>query len=373
MAPEPRPTPLLDALQRSGAEFVEWEGRLWADHFGDPEREHHAVRRDVGVWDLSPLRKWEFQGPDALRAANYIFTPDLGHLDRGRIRYAPFCDGDGGMLGDAIVFRVAGDRLWTFTARDCDGEHFRDAASGLNVAIRSITDEWACLAVQGPGARELLRPFLPDIARLPYFRFWPEPVPLAGRSCWVARIGYSGELGYELFCRAPESEGLWDALLASGGTPYGLAATETLRIEAGLILIGREYLPQRSNPYDVSLDRLVRLEKGRFIGREALRAIAAGPVHRLITILVEGSAATIPPAGTPITTEAGRVGRVTSACWSPTFGAVLALGVVDRRAAQEGSPVRLPVPAGDRPGTTGLPGTMRMAPMYDPDRTRARS
>lgn len=367
MAPETRRTLLFDALRKAGAEFVEWEGCLWADHFGDPRREHQEVRQDVGVWDLSPLRKWEFRGPDALHAADYIFTQDLRHLQPGQIRYAPFCDGDGKMMGDATVFRVGEGRLWVFTARDWDGEHFRAAASGFDVAIRSITDELACLAVQGPGAREFLRPFLPDIVHLPYFGFWPEPVPLAGRPCWVARIGYSGEPGYELFCRSPESEGLWDTLLAAGGIPYGLAATETLRIEAGLILLGRDYLPHRSTPYDVSLDRLVRLEKGRFLGQEALRAIAADPPRCLITILVKGNADTIPPAGTPITQASGTVGMVTSSCRSPTFGAVLALGVVERSTAEEGGRVRLPGPTGE------LSGTVRMVPMHDPERTRARS
>lgn len=364
MAPEPRRTLLFDALRRAGAEFVEWEGYLWADHFGDPTREHHAVRQHVGVWDLSPLRKWEFRGPDALGAADYIFTQDLRHLGLGQIRYAPFCDGDGRMMGDATVFHVGEDRLWTFTARDEDGDHFRAAVSGFDVAVEPITDELACLQVQGPGARELLRPFRPDIADLPYFRFWPEPVPLAGMSCRVARIGYSGELGYELFCRPEDSEGLWDALLASGGTPYGLAATETLRIEAGLILIGRDYVPHRSSPYDVSLDGLVRLGKGRFIGQEALRAIATNPPRRLVTILVEGT--TIPPAGTLIQREGGTVGMVTSSCWSPTFGAVFALGVVERSTTQEGSSVRLPLAGGE------LSGSMRMAPMHDPERARAR-
>ena len=351
----------------AGAEFVEWEGRLWADHFGDPRREHHAVRRDVGIWDVSPLRKWEFRGPDALRAADRIFTPDLRHLEPGQIRYAPFCDRAGGMMGDATVFHVGEGRLWTFTARDCDGQHFRAAVSGFDVAIASITDELACLQVQGPGAREFLRPFLPDIAQLPYFRFWPEPVDLAGCSCWVARIGYSGEVGYELFCRSPEAENLFDALLASGGIPYGLAATETLRIEAGLILIGRDYLPHRSNPYDVSLDRLVCLGKGPFIGQEALRAIAASPPRRLITVLVDGGGSdAVPPPGTPIRKEGRTVGTVTSSCSSPTFGTALALGVVERSMAEEGSPVRLPVPAGE------LSATMRMAPVHDPKRTRAR-
>jgi aminomethyltransferase len=364
MAPEPRRTVLFEVLRRAGAEFVEWEGWLWADHFGDPRREHHAVRRDVGVWDLSPLRKWEFQGPDAAHAADYIFTQDIRALEPGQLRYSPFCDRDGKMVGDATVFNVAKGRLWTFTARDSDGEHFREAASGFDVAIRSITDELACLQIQGPGAREFLREFVSDIAHLSYFRFWPEPVSLAGVSCWVARIGYSGELGYELFCHSRQAEGLWDALLASRGMPYGLAAAETLRIEAGLILIGRDYLPHRSSPYDVSLDRLVRLEKGRFIGKEALETIAASPPRRLITIVVESNT-TLPPTGTPIMKAGSTIGMVTSSCWSPTYGTVLALGIVERAAAEEGGRVQIGATAGH------LSGTMRTAPMHDPHRARS--
>jgi glycine cleavage system aminomethyltransferase T len=363
-APEPRRTLLFDALRKAGAEFVEWEGCLWADHFGDATREHHAVRQHVGIWDLSPLRKWEFRGPDAIDAADYIFTQDLRSLEPGQIRYSPFCDGEGRMLGDATVFHVGEGRLWIFTARDEDGGHFRAEACGFDVAVETITDDLSCLQVQGPRAREFLRHFLPGIGDLRYFRFWPEPVDVAGRSCRVARVGYSGELGYELFCRSEDSEGLWDTLLTSGGTPYGLAATETLRIEAGLILIGRDYVPHRSTPYDVSLDGLVRLGKGRFIGQDALRAIAASPPRCLVTVLVEGDR--VPPAGTPVNQDGVTVGMLTSSCWSPTFGAVLALGVVERNSAQEGRGVQLPGPGG------GLRGTLRTAPMRDPERARAR-
>jgi len=363
---EPRRTVLFDVLRRCGAEFVEWEGCLWADHFGDPQREHHAVRRDVGIWDLSPLRKWEFRGPDAANAADNIFTHDIHALEPGQLRYSPFCDADGQMIGDATVFKVTEGWLWTFTARDDDGQHFREAASGFDVAIQSVTDELACLQVQGPAARELLQRFAPDIGELPYFRFWSEPVALAGVACWVARIGYSGELGYELFCHPCEAEGLWDALLAAGGTPYGLAAADTLRIEAGLILIGRDYVPHRSSPYDVSLDPLVRLEKDRFVGKEALKTVAASPPRRLVSIAVRSNAP-IPPPGTPITKEGIPVGMVTSACQSPTFGAVLALGVAERAASEEESEVQLQASSGI------VSGTMTTAPMHDPKRTRARS
>ena len=211
-----------------------------------------------------------------------------------------------------------------------------------------------------------MREFVRDIAHLSYFRFWPEPVSLADVSCWVARIGYSGELGYELFCHPCEAEWLWDALLASRGMPYGLAAAETLRIEAGLILIGRDYVPHRSSPYDVSLDRLVRLEKDRFIGKEALERIAASPPRRLVTIVVESNTA-LPPTGTPITKEGRTIGMVTSSCWSPTYGTSLALGVVERAAAEEGSEVQI------RASAENISGTMTTAPMHDPKRTRARS
>jgi aminomethyltransferase len=269
------------------------------------------------------------------------------------------------MIGDATVFKVAEDWLWTFTARDNDVDHFCEAARDFDATIQSVTDELACLQVQGPAAREFLEKFAPDIVELPYFRFWSEPVPVAGVPCWIARIGYSGELGYELFCHPCEAEGLWNALLAAGAAPYGLAAAETLRIEAGLILIGRDYVPYRSSPYDVSLDRLVRLDKARFIGKEALEAIAACPPRRLVTIAVHGN--TVPPGGTAVTKEGSPVGMVTSSCWSPTFGVVLALGVVERAAAEDGSQVRLQTSAGY------LSGTLSTAPMHDPERMRARS
>ncbi len=353
-----RRTYLSEVHRRAGARFVEWEGRLWVDHFGDPEREHHAVRRDVGVWDLSPLRKWELRGRRAAEAAEEIFTHDIRALEPGQIRYSPFCDRQGMMIGDATVFKVREDRLWLFTARDSDGEHVSEVARGFDVATRPITDELGCLQVQGPGARDLLSAFVPDIADLAYFRFSPEPVGLANVSCWVARIGYSGEVGYELFCASGEAEALWNALLASGASPYGLAAAETLRIEAGLIRLGREYVPHRSSPYDLSLDELVCLEKDRFIGKEALQGIATRPPRRLVTTVVEDHVA-VPPPGAPISIGGRRIGTVTSSCRSPTFNTVIALGIVDRASAEEGPGVEI------LPGSEELIGTIRPGPMLD--------
>ena len=111
----------FDRVQRDmGCEFMDWEGWYWPNHFGDPVAEHHAVRRDVGVWDESPLRKWDFRGRDALAAADRIFTNDMLGLEVGQVRYAPFCDANGKMVGDGTVFKVADDSAWVITALDSE-------------------------------------------------------------------------------------------------------------------------------------------------------------------------------------------------------------------------------------------------------------
>src|ERR1700746_976260 len=130
----------FDRVERElGCDFMDWEGWYWPNHFGDAVAEHHAVRRDVGVWDESPLRKWDFRGRDALRAADRIFTNDMLGLKVGQIRSAPFRDPDEKMVGDAPVFRFADDHAWVITALDSDLDHFHEVAAGLDVAIEPIT------------------------------------------------------------------------------------------------------------------------------------------------------------------------------------------------------------------------------------------
>ena len=117
--------------QRMGVELMDWEGWYWPNHFGDPAAEHRAVREDVGVWDESPLRKWDFSGPDALAAADRIFTNDMLGLEIGQVRYAPFCDENGKMVGDGTVFKFTDASCWVITALDSDLDHFQDVVDGL--------------------------------------------------------------------------------------------------------------------------------------------------------------------------------------------------------------------------------------------------
>lgn len=357
----------FDAPQRElGCEFMDWEGWSWPNHFGDPVAEHRAVREGVGVWDESPLRKWDFRGPDALRAADRIFTNDMLGLTVGQVRYAPFCDEHGKMVGDGTVFKFDDDHAWVITALDSDLDQFGAVVAGLDVAIRPITAELPHVQLQGPRSRELLAGITDaDVGALGYFRFLPEQVRVGGVPAWVSRTGYSGELGYEIFCAPDDAPELWAALTAAGAVPYGLAAVETLRIESGLIFIGYDYFQHETGPFDVSLDKVVRLDTGDFEGREALAKTAPGPPRRMVTLVVDGREA--PEYGAAVALDGEPAGTLTSPCESPTLGEVIGLAVVETRFAEPGT--QLEVALGD--GRVGA--TVGPLPIYDPEKRRPRS
>jgi aminomethyltransferase len=357
----------FDASQRElGCEFMDWEGWLWPNHFGDPVAEHRTVRERVGVWDESPLRKWDFRGRDALRAADRIFTNDMLGLEHGQIRYAPFCDSDGKMVGDGTVFKFDDEHAWVITALDSDLQHFEEVASGLDVAIEPITAELPHVQLQGPHSRGLLGGLCDaDVSSLGYFRFLRQPVRVGGVPAWVSRTGYSGELGYEIFCTPGEAPALWAALTAAGASPYGLAAVETLRIESGLIFIGYDYFQHDTNPYDMSLEKVVRLDTGDFNGKHALAETAKSPPRRLVTLAVEGG--TAPEYGAAVTSGGEPAGTLTSPCESPTLGRVIGLAVLHARFASPGR--RVDVALGE--GTTAA--TVEPLPIYDPEKRRPRA
>jgi aminomethyltransferase len=366
MSAEAVPTAFDEPQRRLGCEFMDWEGWLWPNHFGDPVGEHRAVRERVGVWDESPLRKWDFRGRDALRAADRIFTNDMLGLQRGQVRYAPFCDADGAMVGDGTVFRFADDHAWVITALDSDLDHFKEVVGDLDVAIEPITHDLPHAQLQGPGARDLLAGISDaDLTGLGYFRFLPDQVRVGGVPVWVSRTGYSGELGYEIFCAPADAEQLWAAVTGAGAVPYGLAAVETLRIESGLIFIGYDYFQHETGPYDMSLDRVIRLDAGDFNGRDVLAEVAENPPRRFVTLALDGDE--VPEYGAALTSDGEPAGTLTSPCESPTLGRVIGLAMVEARFAAPGA--RVEVAIGD--GTAGA--TVEALPIYDPEKRRPRN
>jgi aminomethyltransferase len=357
----------FDRVQRElGCEYMDWEGWYWPNHFGDPSAEHRAVREDAGVWDESPLRKWELRGKDALRAADRIFTNDMLGLEVGQVRYGPFCDENGKMVGDGTVFKFADDHAWAITALDSDLDHIHEVVEGIDVAIEPITEQLPHVQLQGPRSRELLAGLTDaDVAGLRYFRFWPDQVEVGGVPCWVSRTGYSGELGYELFCAPEHAEDLWATVTGAGARPYGLAAVETLRIESGLIFIGYDYFQHETDPFDMSLDKVIRLDTEDFQGKQALLETAKAPPRRLVTLTVEGGEA--PEYGAAVTVDGEPIGTLTSPCGSPTLGRVIGLAVLETRFADPET--RVDVALGD--GT--VPATVATLPIYDPEKRRPRS
>jgi len=366
MTDAPVRSPIHAAQERIGGTFDDWDGWLWTTGFGDRDGEYRAVREDVGAWDVSALIKWDFRGPDALAAADRLLTNDVLGLADGQVRYGAMVDEAGRFVDDATVYRFAADHAWVMTNLLEMVEHFALVTGGLDVAIDCIVHDLPQVSIQGPRARELLTRLAPDAAleRLRYFRFTPDPVSVAGIPAWVSRTGVTGELGYELFCRPDVAEGLWEAVTAGGGArPIGFDAIDVLRIEAGIVLPGYDYTPGESTPYDVSFDRLVKLDGREFFGRAALAAIAADPPQRLVGLRIDGDE--VPEAGAEIRRDGRVIGGVTSPTDSPAFGTI-ALGVVSTAGAGSG---RVEVAVGD-----GWVSAELGAPaVYDPDKRRTHS
>ncbi len=361
----PDSSPLQAIQARQGARFMEWQGAAWALDFGDPVAEHHAVRDAAGIWDLSPLRTWELRGPDAAAAGDRLFTNAVGEAPPGRARYGLLCDERGAIVNDAVVFRLAPDRLWLFTSRDADGVHLERHLCG-DVTLEAITDVLAGVGLQGPRGRRILAALTPGLPALPPFALLPAPVDVGGVECLIARLAYGGELGYELFCAPERAEALWLALTAAGARPYGLGAMQTLRIEAGLVLVDADFIPGQTSPFDVSLDRFVRLDKPDLVGRAALAEIAASPPWRLMALTLEGDE--LPPPGAALVRAGERVGTVTSACRSPTLGGVIGLGRIARACAEPRTRVGVVAAGGG-----AVPATLAAPPLYDPERRRPRA
>jgi aminomethyltransferase len=329
-----RDTPLLNVHERLGATMTEFAGWRMPLRYGSETAEHNAVRTDAALFDLSHMGEIAVTGPGAGDALDYAVCGWPSKLAVGRARYTMICAPDGGILDDLIIYRQAPERFLVVAnasnAAVVLGElHSRCSGRAL------VTDESAVtglVSIQGPNGPGFLAKVTDTaLAAMPYYAGAYGRV--AGREAWIARTGYTGEDGFEIFCAPEDCEPVWDALAGSGadgrGVPAaGLAARDTLRLEAGMPLYGNELGPDVT-PYEAGLGRVVRLDKpGDFVGREALAARAAqGPRRTLIGLL--GLSRRVPRHGYAVLSDAGeRVGVVTSGAPSPTLGRPIAMAYV---------------------------------------------
>ncbi|SFC97930.1 glycine cleavage system aminomethyltransferase GcvT [Streptomyces aidingensis] len=368
-APEPRPTAApratpLDAVHRSlGATMTDFAGWLMPLRYGSEREEHQAVRTRAGLFDLSHMGEITVTGPAAGALLDYALVGHLSALSPGRARYTMICDADGGILDDLIVYRTGGTEYLVVANAANAGtvlEALRERQAGFDAAVRDDRDAFALLAVQGPAAQGILARLTDaPLDSLKYYAGLPGTV--AGAGAMIARTGYTGEDGFELFTAPEDAEPLWRALTGAGAgdgpVPCGLSCRDTLRLEAGMPLYGHE-LTRRTTPFDAGLGRVVKFGKpGDFVGRAALEEAAAragsAPPRKLVGLVTEGGR--VPRAGHPVTGPDGTViGEVTSGAPSPTLGVPIAMAYVEARYAA-------PAPADASGVAVDIRGTRRPA------------
>ncbi|QNE74806.1 glycine cleavage system aminomethyltransferase GcvT [Streptomyces finlayi] len=336
----------LDTLHRSlGATMTDFAGWDMPLRYASERDEHNAVRTRAGLFDLSHMGEITVTGPQAVDLLDHALVGNIGTVGLGRARYTMICREDGGILDDLIVYRL-GKTEYLVVANAGNAQTVLDAitgrAAGFDAVVRDDRDAYALIAVQGPESPGILKSVTDaDLDGLKYYAGLPGTV--AGVPALIARTGYTGEDGFELFVAPEHAERLWKALTEAGAPagliPCGLSCRDTLRLEAGMPLYGHE-LTTALTPFDAGLGRVVKFEKeGDFVGREALRAAAeraeTAPPRKLVGLVAEGRR--VPRAGFPVVVGGEVVGEVTSGAPSPTLGKPVAMAYVDAAHAAPGT------------------------------------
>lgn len=369
--------PRTAALSRH---LVEYRGFWLPNAYGGqgPIEEYWACRQAVSVMDLSALRKFEVVGPDAEALLQLATTRDVRRLAVGQVVYTAMCFEHGGMIDDGTVFRLGQDNFRWICGDSYCGIWLRELAGrdGLRATVRESTNQLHNIAVQGPRSRDILADLVttpahqPSLAELKWFRFTIGRI--GGVPVVVSRTGYTGELGYEIWCHPDRAVALWDAVFEAGRPqglqPIGLQALDMLRVEAGLIFAGQEFDDQ-IDPFEAGIGFAVTAEKpDDFIGRNALQQRRGQPQRRLMGLDIEGNE-TI-GHGDPVYRGRAQVGVVTSATRSPILRRSIALARLDVSFGEVGTRLEI----GKLDGHSKRIGaTVAAFPAYDPKKTRVRA
>jgi aminomethyltransferase len=347
-----RTFPLCESLN-----YREWSGYYAVSAYeAHHEHEYNAIRNAAALIDISPLFKYRLSGKDATRLVDRVVTRDMRKVSVGSVIYTPWCDEHGKTIDDGTVARLS-ENVYRWTAADPSLRWFQQNARGLDVQIEDISEKVAALALQGPTSGRMLKAIAEaDIENLKYFKVTTGKI--AGVPVEISRTGYTGDLGYEIWSSWGVAVKVWDALMEKGRAfdvhAAGMLALDVARIEAGLLLIDvdfngskKAYIElQRYSPLEMGLSRLVSLDKGRFVGQDALREEARkGPVREIVGLEIDWDsiekiydrlslAPQIPAAASrvpvPVFDGGQQVGKATSTTWSPTLKKMIALATVAR-------------------------------------------
>ncbi|MBQ5951955.1 MAG: glycine cleavage system aminomethyltransferase GcvT [Lachnospiraceae bacterium] len=338
-------TPLYEAHVRLGGKIVPFAGYLMPVQYTDILKEHAAVRTGVGLFDVSHMGEFLLSGPGAFASLQHLLTNDYANMPEGRVRYSPMCYENGGVVDDLLVYRRgAEDYLIVVNASNKDKDfEWMSAHLCEGAVLEDISEKVGEIAVQGPLSGELLQK-LTAPENLPEKYYWfVEQKDVAGVTCLISQTGYTGEYGFELYCRAEETEKLWNALLEAGAdlgaVPCGLGCRDTLRLEASMPLYGHE-MDENVTPLETGLGFAVKLGKEEFIGREALLA-AGDPKICRVGLKVTGRG--IVREHMDVFADGAQVGHTTSGTVLPTVGGAHAMALIDKAFSAPGTPLTVNV------------------------------
>jgi len=372
--------PRTSALTRH---FTEYRGYWLPNQFhnGGAEQEYWACREGVIAMDLSALRKFEVFGPDAEMLMQTALTRNVRKLSVGQVVYSAMCYEHGGMIDDGTLFKLGPHNFRWIGGDDYGGVWLRELAQklGLRVQVRPSTDQLHNISVQGPKSLDVLKAVVwtaesqPTVEEIGWFRFTVGRVgDHNGIPLVVSRTGYTGELGYEVWCHPKDAPGLWDAVMEAGKPqdikPLGLAGLDLLRIESGLIFAGYEFDDQ-TDPFEAGVGFTVALKSKEddFVGRAALERRKANPQRKLVGLELAGNEAAA--HGDCVHIGRAQVGVVTSGMISPKLAKSIALCRMDVSAAEEGTEVEVGKIDGHQ---KRVPARVVPFPFYDPEKKRPR-
>ena len=350
-------TPLYARHLALKARMVPFAGWDMPVQYAGVIAEHAAVRSGVGLFDVSHMARLNFDGSGGLELLEKVFTNSVATMKDGQVRYGLVCNEAGGILDDVLVYKWAYGYAMIANAsnREKIVGWLNQHKTGLDVEVQDATMTTALIAVQGPkSVAAMAGLFDADASALKYY--FATPTRYRDTACIVSRTGYTGEDGFEVAVDAAQAEPLWDDLIARGAVPCGLGARDTLRLEAAMPLYGHE-LNEATDPLQAGLGWAVKLDKGPFLGRDALVAAKELP-NRPVRVGLELEGKRAAREGSPIVGRTGPVGTVTSGSYVPFLQKSIAMGYVDPAVASPGTTLSV-----DARGTA-IPATVVPLPFY---------
>jgi aminomethyltransferase len=332
-------TPLYPVHQKYGGKIIDFGGWELPVQYQGIIKEHHMVREKAGLFDVSHMGEIEVTGDKAEDFVNYLVTNDITVLKDLQIQYSPMCYENGGVVDDLLIYRFNPRHyLLVVNASNCEKDFaWIKEHAWPEIAVVNRSSGYAQLAVQGPLAHSILQKLTDmDLDTIKYYWFLPS-VNMAGIDCLLSRTGYTGEDGFELYCQTEDACTLWEQILAAGGediTPVGLGARDTLRFEAKLPLYGQE-LDKDITPLEAGLGFFVKLDRGDFIGREALLEQKNNQSGRVL-VEFEMAGRGIPRSHYRVQKDGQDIGWVTTGLHSPTFGKAIGLALIPRQSSSPG-------------------------------------